>query len=371
MIGLDEKNVYVHDNSKQDVQCIPFDDLQQAWANDYIGISKKNAFFGIDMQHPNRDISTIIQRGLEQNANLYLNSPISLIGRRSLERLIKEIPTWGETFSPEVLEKIWLHIIEFSGSTIPELPKEISGFSSGVINPHQGGRDKLAAALQQKKKRVLAIDMDGQANLTESFGLSIEEEQTVYGAMRGEYPLPVIKAENGISIVPACLDLSAAESELINEPGRELILKGLIARLLETCKFDYILIDCPPSLGLLTLNALTAADYLIIPVQAQFLAMRGMAKITNVIEIVRERLNPNLNIGGIVITQFDKRKTLNKNVSEIINDSFCDKVFKTVIRDNVALAEAPIKGKNIFEYNKNSNGAKDYMSLAQEVLKLK
>ena len=245
-----------------------------------------------------------------------------------------------------------------------------------ILN-HKGGVGKttttinLAAALQQKKKRVLAIDMDGQANLTESFGLSIEEEKTVYGAMKGEYPLPLVKAGNGISIVPACLDLSAAESELINEPGRELILKGLIARLLDTQKFDYILIDCPPSLGLLTLNALTAADYLIIPVQAQFLAMRGMAKITNVIEIVRERLNPNLNIGGIVITQFDKRKTLNKNVSEIINDSFCDKVFKTVIRDNVALAEAPIKGKNIFEYNKNSNGAKDYMSLAQEVLKLK
>lgn len=245
-----------------------------------------------------------------------------------------------------------------------------------ILN-HKGGVGKttttinLAAALQQKKKRVLAIDMDGQANLTESFGLSIEEERTVYGAMKGEYPLPLVKTADGLSVVPACLDLSAAESELINEPGRELILKGLIAKLPESQKFDYILIDCPPSLGLLTLNALTAADYLIIPVQAQFLAMRGMAKLMNVIATVRERLNPNLGIGGIVITQFDRRKTLNKSVSELINDSFCDKVFKTVIRDNVALAEAPIKGKNIFEYNKNSNGAKDYMSLAQEVLKLK
>ena len=245
-----------------------------------------------------------------------------------------------------------------------------------VLN-HKGGVGKttttinLAAALQQKKKRVLLIDMDGQANLTESCGLSIEEEQTVYGAMKGEYTLPVFELENGLSVVPSCLDLSATESELINEPGRELILKGLIAKLLETRKFDYILIDCPPSLGLLTLNALTSADFLIIPVQAQFLAMRGMAKITNVVGIVKERLNPNLNIGGIVITQFDKRKTLNKSVAELISESFCDKVFKTVIRDNVSLAEAPIKGLNIFEYNKNSNGAKDYMELAKEVLKLK
>ena len=245
-----------------------------------------------------------------------------------------------------------------------------------VLN-HKGGVGKttttinLAAALQQKKKRVLAIDMDGQANLTESFGLSIEEEQTVYGAMKGKYPLPLVETAGGVTVVPACLDLSAAEAELINEPGRELILNGLIGKLLENRKFDYILIDCPPSLGLLTLNALTAADYLIIPVQAQFLAMRGMAKIMNVIATVQERLNPKLAIGGIVITQFDKRKTLNKSVAELVKDSFCEKVFKTVIRDNVSLAEAPIKGKNIFEYSRNSNGAKDYMALAQEVLKLK
>ena len=245
-----------------------------------------------------------------------------------------------------------------------------------VLN-HKGGVGKttttinLAAALQQKKKRVLAIDMDGQANLTESFGLSIEEEQTVYGAMKGKYPLPLVETAGGVTVVPSGLDLSAAEAELINEPGRELILNGLIGKLLENRKFDYILIDCPPSLGLLTLNALTAADYLIIPVQAQFLAMRGMAKIMNVIATVQERLNPKLAIGGIVITQFDKRKTLNKSVAELVKDSFCEKVFKTVIRDNVSLAEAPIKGKNIFEYSRNSNGAKDYMALAQEVLKLK
>ena len=137
-----------------------------------------------------------------------------------------------------------------------------------VLN-HKGGVGKttttinLAAALQQKKKRVLAIDMDGQANLTESFGLSIEEEQTVYGAMKGKYPLPLVETAGGVTVVPSCLDLSAAEAELINEPGRELILSGLIAKSLDHRKFDYILIDCPPSLGLLTLTALTAADYLI------------------------------------------------------------------------------------------------------------
>ena len=239
-----------------------------------------------------------------------------------------------------------------------------------VLN-HKGGVGKsttavsLAAALQLSKKNVLAIDMDGQANLTEALGLSIEEEQTVYGAMCGQYTLPLVKLHNGITVSPSCLDLSAAELELISEPGRELILKGLITKAIAKEHFDYIIIDCPPSLGLLTLNALTAADYIIIPVQAQYLAMRGMAKLMDIIRIVQERLN------SIVITQFDRRKTLNRSVREIVNDSFHEKVFKTVIRDNVALAEAPINGKTIFEYNPKSNGASDYMSLAKEVLNLK
>lgn len=213
-----------------------------------------------------------------------------------------------------------------------------------VLN-HKGGVGKsttavsLAAALQLSKKNVLAIDMDGQANLTEALGLSIEEEQTVYGAMCGQYTLPLVKLHNGITVSPSCLDLSAAELELISEPGRELILKGLITKAIAKEHFDYIIIDCPPSLGLLTLNALTAADYIIIPVQAQYLAMRGMAKLMDIIRIVQERLNSNLKVGGIVITQFDRRKTLNRSVREIVNDSFHEKVFKTVIRDNVALAE--------------------------------
>ena len=246
-----------------------------------------------------------------------------------------------------------------------------------AISAHKGGVGKtetscsLAAALQLKGKRVLVIDLDGQANLTESLGLSIEEEETIYGAMCGKHPLPLVELSNGITIVPSCLDLSAAESELISEPGRELILKGLIAKALAIKPFDYVLIDCPPSLGLLTLNALTAADYVIIPVQAQFLAMRGMAKIMNIISIVKERLNPTLQIGSIVITQYNSRKTLNKSVADLIRDSFCAKVFKTIIRDNVALAECPIHGQTIFEYSPKSNGANDYMSLAEEVLKLK
>lgn len=194
-----------------------------------------------------------------------------------------------------------------------------------VLN-HKGGVGKttttinLGGALRQKGYKVLLIDLDGQANLTESLGFSAELPQTIYGAMKGEYDLPIYEHKDGLSVVPSCLDLSAVETELINEAGRELILAHLIKGQKE--KFDYILIDCPPSLSLLTLNALTASDRLIIPVQAQFLAMRGMAKLMQVVHKVQQRLNSDLSIAGVLITQYDGRKNLNKSVSELVQETF-------------------------------------------------
>jgi chromosome partitioning protein len=228
----------------------------------------------------------------------------------------------------------------------------------------------LAAALTSMRKRVMVIDLDGQSNLTESMGLTKAEPRTVYGAIRGEYPLPVVPTRSGVDIVPSCLDLSAAESELLHEPGREMILKGLVAKAVDERCYDYILIDCPPMLGLLTLNALTVADYLIIPVQVEYLAMRGMAKILQSVQVVQERLNAKLKVGGILLTMYDRRKTLHKSVADVIRESFDSQVFHTVIRSNVALAEAPAHCQSVLDYNPRSYGAEDYLSLAQEVLSL-
>ena len=236
----------------------------------------------------------------------------------------------------------------------------------------------LGVGLAMQGKKVLLIDADPQGDLTtclgwrdtDNLGITLATKLTdVISETMNDPTDGILHHEEGVDLLPANLELSAMEYNLMNAMSRETTLRNYLSQVKD--RYEFVLIDCMPSLSMVTLNALSAADSVIIPVQAQFLAMRGMAKITNVVGIVKERLNPNLNIGGIVITQFDKRKTLNKSVAELISESFCDKVFKTVIRDNVALAEAPIKGLNIFEYNKNSNGAKDYMDLALEVLKLK
>ena len=231
----------------------------------------------------------------------------------------------------------------------------------------------LAASLATFEKTVLVVDADPQANASSGLGVDIKEiDCSLYECIidHADVHDAVYTTDiNGLDVIPSHIDLVGAEIEMLNLKNRERVIKNMLDQIRDD--YDYILIDCSPSLGLITVNALTAADYIIIPVQAQYLAMRGMAKLMDIIRIVQERLNSNLKVGGIVITQFDRRKTLNRSVREIVNDSFHEKVFKTVIRDNVALAEAPINGKTIFEYNPKSNGASDYMSLAKEVLNLK
>ena len=169
--------------------------------------------------------------------------------------------------------------------------------------------------------------------------------------------------------MPSTLDLSGAEIELSSEPGREYILKELIDNISDS--YDFIIIDSPPSLGLLTINSFTAADEIIIPLQAQFLAMQGLAKLVEVVEKIKSRLNKTLKVGGVFITQYDGRKVLNRDVFETINEHFKSEIFKTKVRDNIALAEAPAQGMDIFRYSPKSNGAEDYLALSKEILKRK
>ncbi len=236
---------------------------------------------------------------------------------------------------------------------------------------HKGGVGKttsainIGAGLVELGKKVLLIDLDPQANLTLSLQIP-RQKYTIYEAVRGESELIPFTVKEGLDVVTSSLDLSGAEMELINEAGREYILRELFDPLEDV--YDYIIIDCPPSLGLLTLNALTSSHYVYIPLQTEFLALQGLAKIKQVIDKVRFRLNKKLEIGGVIATMYDSRKVLNRDVVQTIHKYFGSKVFNTLIRDTVALAEAPSQRKDIFDYNKRSNGAKDYLSLCEEIL---
>jgi chromosome partitioning protein len=236
---------------------------------------------------------------------------------------------------------------------------------------HKGGVGKttsainIGAGLVELGKKALLIDLDPQANLTLSLGVS-RPSQTIYEAIRGECELLPVTVKENLDVVASTLDLSGAEMELINEAGREYILRELFAPIRE--EYDYIIIDCPPSLGLLTLNALTSSDFVIIPLQTEFLALQGLAKIKQVIQKVKLRLNKNLHVGGVIATMYDNRKVLNRDVVETIRKYFGELVFDTMIRDTVALAEAPSQRKDIFDYSRNSSGAEDYLNLCKEIL---
>jgi chromosome partitioning protein len=244
------------------------------------------------------------------------------------------------------------------------------GMIISLLN-HKGGVGKTTSAINigagmvELGKKVLLVDLDPQANLTLSLGIP-RQKSTIYENIKGEGELEPFTVKPGMDVITSSLDLSGAEMEMINEAGREYILRELFEPVMDA--YDYIIIDCPPSLGLLTLNALTCSRMVFIPLQTEFLALQGLAKIKQVIDKVRFRLNKDLEIGGVLPTMYDARKVLNRDVVETILKYFGEKVFKTYIRDNVALAEAPAQRMDIFSYQPKSVGAQDYLNLCQEIL---
>lgn len=239
-----------------------------------------------------------------------------------------------------------------------------------AIANHKGGVGKttsvanIGAALARKGKRVLLIDLDAQQNLTFSF-LRDEAETSVYDALRGETPLPIVHVKDNLDLTPSSIDLARAELDLSARIAREGILKGLLADIEES--YDFILLDCPPSLGVITYNALVAADVLLITLTAEALPYKGLTMLEEVVAEIKKSINKTLEIGGVFVTRYNNRN-LNSIVAEQIGQRYGSKVFRTKIRENIALAEAPLSGMDIFEYSPESNGAKDYQALTEEIL---
>ena len=229
----------------------------------------------------------------------------------------------------------------------------------------------LADQLARSKKKTLLIDLDPQGNATSSFGLDKNEQNlTIYDALINQNSLTDIIIPNirkNLDIIPANIDLAGAEIEMVSIVSRETILNSLINEELKK-EYDIILIDCAPSLGLLTINALVASDAIVVPIQAEYYALEGVTQLINTFNMIKESLNPNLVIFGIIITMFDTRTQLSHQVAEEINNYFDTYVFETVIPRNVRLSEAPSYGIPIQEHDKWSKGARAYKALAKEFI---
>lgn len=227
----------------------------------------------------------------------------------------------------------------------------------------------LAAAMVQLGQRVLLIDIDPQGNATVGCGVAKDEVGSgIYEVLLGEARLAetISTTESGIELVAANGDLAGAQVELINEIGRELKLRLALKE--DRDQYSYIFIDCPPALNILTLNALVAADAVIIPMQCEYFALEGLTGLVETIKKIRETLNPRLRIEGLLRTMFDGRNTLANEVSAQLMQHFGDKVYQTIIPRNVRLAEAPSYGRTVFEYDGSSKGARAYLALASEIL---
>ena len=229
----------------------------------------------------------------------------------------------------------------------------------------------LGAGLANRGKRVLAIDLDAQGNLSAHLGVQVDEQAdtpTMYEVLRHgvELQKAIVRVEDGLDLAPASLLLSAADLELGGVIGRELLLRQALTGVLED--YDYVIIDCPPSLGLLSLNGLVASSRVLVPVQSEFLALHGVRQLLDTIDQVRSAYNPALAVGGVIVCLFDSRRRLSQTVADTIREYFGNLVFDTVIRTNVALAEAPAQGTSIFDYDARSTGAEDYGNLADELI---
>lgn len=228
----------------------------------------------------------------------------------------------------------------------------------------------LAASLGRSERKVLLIDIDPQGNATVGSGVNKDKDglATVYDILMGDENAEstVLSTANQYDLIPATGDLSGAQVELLDELGRELRLKTALATIRH--RYDYVLIDCPPSLNLLTVNALAAADTVIIPMQCEYFALEGLTDLINTIKKIREALNPNLRIEGLLRTMYDGRNSLSMEVSAQLQDYFGDKVYETIIPRNVRIAEAPSHGVAVCSYDLASKGAQAYLALAGELL---
>lgn len=235
------------------------------------------------------------------------------------------------------------------------------GKTTSVVN--------IGAGLAALKYKVLLVDLDPQAHLTYSLGVNADElELSIYNLLKGEADFEQARIEtNHLALLPASIDLAGAEIEFSTEVGREAFLANILKG---QPGYDFILVDCPPNLGLLTLNALTAAKEVFVPLQAEYLSIKGLTKLMEMVEKVKQRVNPGLEVSGMIATQYDKRLKLHNEVFENLQQHFGDKLFKTFIRRNVALAEASSFGQSIFDYAPRSYGAEDYRSLVQEIINM-
>ncbi len=277
-------------------------------------------------------------------------------GRRSAADVMAPTPKRRHPFAPDILEPA------------SERRMKVFAFAN-----QKGGVAKttttlnLAVALSESGQRVLCVDLDPQGNLTMSQGIDPDTvEKSLYHVLVEHMPLRDIIQHREIDIAVASIDLAGAEIAMSTQIGRERSLSKALAQVADD--YDYVCIDTPPSLGLLTINALTAADKVIVPVQCEYLSMRGLVQLQNTLEMIRENLNPDVQIEGILPTMLDTRTIHAKEAVEILEENFGELVFKSRIRKAIKFAEAPVKGSSVLKYDPQSNAAQCYRDLAEEVL---